>query len=297
MWQGEAWCSLPSDICFDHMLPGASKRAHTYTHTYTHIHTHTYTHTQAHTGTHIHTHTHIHTCARTQHTQTHTHTHKHTYAYTYTHIHTHIHTPTHTYTLTHTETHTSTHVYINTHIHINTEAHIQTYTDTHTYTHKQTNSHTHTHTHKTHTFTRTHTNTHHTLRQPQKGLSPVAKNKAMQGRSRVTAHAASTEEGLRRATYKELEAIQCDLSAFPNCHFFRVEVGEQIWCMKPTLAIKLLHCYFSTRVCVYLCVCVCARVCIMILRSIYSPATRTWLCCFVPHTNRTPVATSLSSSA
>lgn len=31
---------------------------------------------------------------------------------------------------------------------------------------------------------------------------------------------------LQRATYEELESISCDLSAFPQCHFFRVEVSK-----------------------------------------------------------------------
>lgn len=40
---------------------------------------------------------------------------------------------------------------------------------------------------------------------------------------------ASAEEALtKRASYSELEAIDCDLSAFPNAQFFRVEVGERM---------------------------------------------------------------------
>lgn len=30
---------------------------------------------------------------------------------------------------------------------------------------------------------------------------------------------------MKRATYAELESIDCNLDAFPSCNFFRVEVG------------------------------------------------------------------------
>ena len=36
-------------------------------------------------------------------------------------------------------------------------------------------------------------------------------------------HAAAV--GTREAPYKQLETIQCDLAAFPDCQFFRVEVS------------------------------------------------------------------------
>lgn len=40
---------------------------------------------------------------------------------------------------------------------------------------------------------------------------------------------AGSENGVaQRATYDQLEAITCDLSAFPNVSFFRVEVGEAL---------------------------------------------------------------------
>ncbi len=41
---------------------------------------------------------------------------------------------------------------------------------------------------------------------------------------------------LQRATYEELEAITCDLSAFPQCHFFRVEASG-LGCLHDALCI------------------------------------------------------------
>jgi hypothetical protein len=40
--------------------------------------------------------------------------------------------------------------------------------------------------------------------------------------------AAEDDSGLtKHATYAELESIECDVSAFPQAEFFRVEVGRR----------------------------------------------------------------------
>ncbi|KAG2494419.1 hypothetical protein HYH03_007471 [Edaphochlamys debaryana] len=51
-------------------------------------------------------------------------------------------------------------------------------------------------------------------------------------RSSVSVQANSEDNGsaaTRRATYAELESIQCDLSAFPSCKFFRIEAIFRPW--------------------------------------------------------------------
>lgn len=40
---------------------------------------------------------------------------------------------------------------------------------------------------------------------------------------------AAAAEETQRATYKELESIECDLSAFPNCNFFNVGAVVRPW--------------------------------------------------------------------
>ncbi|GFR44192.1 hypothetical protein Agub_g5375 [Astrephomene gubernaculifera] len=48
-------------------------------------------------------------------------------------------------------------------------------------------------------------------------------------RSAVVVRASSDNGSTKRATYAELESIQCDLSAFPGVKFFRVEAVFRPW--------------------------------------------------------------------
>lgn len=57
--------------------------------------------------------------------------------------------------------------------------------------------------------------------------TPAAR--AVQQRSRCLVRAAATAPAKTGASYKDLAAISCDLSAFPNVQFFRVEAIVRPW--------------------------------------------------------------------